>query len=420
MGRLAFRRVLGIALVASLLAVACGGDDPESGNADGGDAGSTEPIIIGAAIAEQGWLNAYDGPNKVSLELAIDQINEEGGILGRQLEVVYADTKSEPDQVANAAISVIEQGAMIGVESCDFDLGAPAAIEFSNKGIVNFSVCASSVVFGPQGIGPLAFSSGNSAAGYAAAISEWAYQEKGWTDAYILEDTVLDYTHEMCDSFKRSWEGQGGTIVGEDTFQQGDESVDAQIGRIKALPEEPDAIRLCSVVPGLGAVIRQIRSAGITSPILAGSESDGTYWHEGVPNLKDFYYTASGSIFGDDENADINEFFASIEEATGEPAADAVSTGGYMLIQALKIAAERAGSIEGTAVAAELEKFSNEPLLIGGTTYTSEFHVPLCRAPAILEASAPGEVAFVTRFQQETVPLPEGVGGGDYLCSSEG
>lgn len=415
---------VGLALLLSLvlLLAACGGDDEEStGGGDGGDGGeaSGEPLIIGAAIAEQGWLSAYDLPNKVSLELAVEDVNADGGILGRPLEVVYSDTKSEPDQVANAALEVIEQGAEIGVVSCDFDLGAPAAIEFQNQGMVSFSVCASSVVFGPKGIGPLAFSGGDSAAGYAAAISEWGYNEQGWESAYILEDQVLDYTHEMCDSFKRSWEGLGGTIAGEDTFQQGDESVDAQINRIKDLPEQPDAIRLCSVVPGLGSVVRQIRAAGIDSPILAGSEADGVYWHEAVPNLKDFFYTAKGSIFGDDEDPAINEFFARIEEETGEPAADSVALGGYGLIESLKIAAENAGTVEGTAVAAELEKFSGEEILPGPTTFTSEFHVALCRPAVIMEASAPEEVSFVTRYQQETIPLPEGAGGGDYICSEE-
>ena len=52
-----------------------------------------------------------------------------GGIDGKPVKIVYADTKSDPAQGANAAIQVLEQGADMLVVSCDFDMGAPAAPE---------------------------------------------------------------------------------------------------------------------------------------------------------------------------------------------------------------------------------------------------------------------------------------------------
>ena len=49
-------------------------------------------------------------------------------MLGKQIEFVTADTKSDQAQGANAAIEVLEEGAELVLVTCDFDFGSPAAI----------------------------------------------------------------------------------------------------------------------------------------------------------------------------------------------------------------------------------------------------------------------------------------------------
>ena len=69
-----------------------------------------DPIIIGAAIALSGFVQPYDdGPLK-GAQLAIADINAKGGVLGRQLTIITADTKSDPAQGTNAAIEVLDMG----------------------------------------------------------------------------------------------------------------------------------------------------------------------------------------------------------------------------------------------------------------------------------------------------------------------
>ena len=60
-----------------------------------GPARAADPIIIGAAIALSGPIAPYDeGPYK-AMEVAVEEINAKGGVLGRPLKIVYADTKSD-------------------------------------------------------------------------------------------------------------------------------------------------------------------------------------------------------------------------------------------------------------------------------------------------------------------------------------
>ena len=163
-------------------------------------------------------------------------------------------------------------------------------------------------------------------------------------------------------------------LVGEDTFKNEDASIAAQITRIKSLPEEPDAIMLCTMMPGAVSAIKQIRAAGINSMILNGSAVDGSYWLSAVPDLSNFYTPVQGSIYGDDPNADVTKFNAVYKEKTGGDPSTQYVYPGYVMIDVWAKAVERAGTTETAAVVAELEKMKDEPTLFGPRTFTSEIH----------------------------------------------
>ena len=75
----------------------------------------------------RGPIAPYDeGPYK-AMEVAVDEINAKGGVLGRPLKIVYADTKSDISYGATAAQQVIDQGAVMVVVTCDYDYGSAAA-----------------------------------------------------------------------------------------------------------------------------------------------------------------------------------------------------------------------------------------------------------------------------------------------------
>ena len=139
-----------------------------------------DPIIIGAAIAQSGVIAPYDeGPAK-AMEVAIEEINAKGGLLGRQIKIIYADTKSDIAYGATAAQDVIDKGASMVVVTCDYDYRqrrrhrSPTAAN-----LIAFSTCAGDPKFGPSGIGPNAFTMATGAPGQAVAMAEWAYQREG-------------------------------------------------------------------------------------------------------------------------------------------------------------------------------------------------------------------------------------------------
>ncbi|MEI8180445.1 ABC transporter substrate-binding protein [Aestuariivirga sp.] len=334
-----------------------------------------DKIVVGFATAQSGFMQAYDKPAEDAARIRIDEINKAGGLLGKQIETVAADTKTDRAEGAKAGLEVIDKGADLVVVSCDYDFGAPAALAAEAAGKVSFFLCAESVKAGIQGVGPHSFSASVLAAVQGATMAEWAYTKKNARSFYRLLDTWTEYNKGICDGF--DWELPKLTdakLVGEDTFKNDDASIAAQITRIKSLPQEPDAIMLCTMMPGGVSAVKQIRAAGIKSMILNGSGMSGSYWLSATPDLTNFYVPDQGSVHGDDPNPKVNEFNATYKAATGGDPSSQYVYPGYVMIDVWAKAVERAKTTDADAVVAELEKMKDEPTLFGPRTFTAELH----------------------------------------------
>lgn len=367
-----------------------------------------DKIVVGFATAETGFMQAYDKPAQDAAMIRIKEINDAGGLLGKQIEVVNADTKTDRAEGAKAGLSVIDAGADMVVVSCDYDFGSPAALAAESAGLPSFFLCAESIKAGIQGVGPNSFSASVLAAVQGATMAEWAYKKKEARTFYRLLDTWTEYNKGICDGF--DWmmpKLTDAKLVGEDTFLNEDASIAAQITRIKALPEEPDAIMLCTMMPGAVSAIKQIRAAGINSMILNGSGVDGSYWLSAVPDLSNFYVPVQGSIYGDDPNPDVTAFNAKFKEVTGGDPSTQYTYPGYVMIDVWAKAVERAGTTETAAVVAELEKMNGEPTLFGPRTFTAELHHQNQARYLIVETNA-GKPGVVDEWTiSEAIPVAD-------------
>lgn len=334
-----------------------------------------EDITIGFAIAKSGWMEAYDTPAATAAKIRIDEINAAGGLLGKKIAIVEADTRTDRAGAAKAGLDLLDQGAQMMIVSCDYDFGAPSALVAEGEGMISFFLCAEDVKAGIQGVGPLSFSSSVLAPVQGATMAEWAHAKREARAAYVLEDTFIEYNKGICTGFEWMFpQLEGAAIVGRDSFKNDDASIAAQITRIKSLDTPPDVIMLCSVMPGAAAAVRQLRAAGIDAPILNGSAVDGSYWLDATPGLSNFVLPVQGSIHGDDPRAEVEAFNRAYEAKTGARPASQYAYPGYVLVDLWAKAVERAGTVDGAAVTAELEKMSDEPTAFGPRSFSSELH----------------------------------------------
>ena len=343
--------VLSLVLVVALVLPGCAAkDDPKTGGTTG------EKIIIGSALCQTGIQAPLDEPALRGAQLAVDELNANGGILGKQVELVAMDGKSDPVTVGNVAKQLIEQGASAIIAPSDFDFGGPASREAQSAGIVGISPCASSPLYGSAALGDKQFTLSMWNTTMGAVTAEYAYKELGYKTVYVITDDFIDYTKSLSKYFIVRFEELGGKVVFEDTYTQGQADVSAQLARIKALPEKPDFIYISSYMPDLALMIRTLRESGVTQPVLGGDSYDDPSLFEalGAQYGSEVYFDTHGYL-SDDANPKYSAFAAAYEKKFSKAPEAVWIMPGYDVVMVIAQAMEKAGSTDGAEVAKAME-----------------------------------------------------------------
>lgn len=366
----------------------------------------SDKIIIGAPQCLTGIQASLDEPALRGMKLAVDVLNAKGGVLGKQVELISMDGKSDPVTVGNAAKQMIDQGAMAIIAPSDFDFGGPASREAQKAGIVGLSPTASSPLYGSKQLGDKQFTMSMWNTTMGAVGAEYAYKTKGWKSAYVITDDFIDYTKSLSRYFDSRFKELGGTIVHEDTYTQGQGDVSAQLARFKALKTKPDFIYVSSYMPDLAMIIRTFRQAGVNVPVMGGDSYDdpalfkalGTqYGNDVYFDTHGFLSTGANPLYGDFLTAYKKKFNAEPDSMMVLP--------GYDSVMVLAQAMNAAGSTDGAKVAKamETEKFD----LLTGTLQWSDAasgHMP--NISAVMVQVQGGKPEFIGWITPEKVPAP--------------
>lgn len=338
---------------------------------------AADDIVIGFAVAQSGSVAAYDDNGTKTAQIFIDDINARGGVLGKKLRAVFADTKSDRAEGAKAGQEVVNQGADLVVGTCDYDFGAPALLQAQKAGKISVFLCAEDAKAGVAGVGPYAFTAGVAAQLEGASLAEWGYDKQGYRNAYVLLDDTVEYTKSVCAGFDWLFPKRGGTIVGRDTFKNGDASIASQVTRLRTAMAagKVDAIVFCSYLPGGSSAIRQIRAAGIDLPILASSTFDGTYWLDAVPDLTNFYVPVQASVYGDDPRPEVTALIERYRQKFHDGPVTEFAFPIYSFLQLWAQAVEKAGTVDAAKVVAVLNAFRDEPSILGPRSFSPQLHI---------------------------------------------
>lgn len=348
-----------------------------------GAAFAADDIIIGAAVAESGWMTAFDGPSLAGFKVFLDEVNANGGVDGHKLVLKIVDTTTTQPGAKDAATQLINDGAQILLTSANFDMGAPAGNVAQAQGMLNFSLGAASPLYGPDGIGPQAYSSAPSTYLEGNAIAQ-TLADLGSTKPFVLIDDTIDYSSQVGDGVKAQFAKLGITLAGEATFKNGDTSIATQISQIEA--SGADSIAIATFLPGGATALLQIRAAKLNQPIGAPLGMGGTDWVAGVGNLGEFYQTAVASVYGDDPDPEVQAFVEKFTAATGAPPATSQAIEGYNVGELIAAALlETGGSTEGATLSAALDKMTAFKMLGGEITYTEAVHIKASGPVTILK-----------------------------------
>ena len=351
-------------------------------------AATGKPIVIGAAIDLTKNMAPFDAPALEAAKIEIAKINAAGGVNGRPLEIKPLNDQLDPTQTKADALKLVDQGVNIGWVTCDVDYATPAITEFLTAKLLTVSPCIGTDQMGPSRFGApgqLAFTFGNPAQQDGAAMAEYAIS-RGWKTADVVTDKLLVYFQNVCTAFTDRFQQLGGKIVDQESFTQGDKTINNVATRVNG--KAASVIAFCtSFAADQPAFVDSLRTLGNQTPIIDGWASDGAYWWSKNPKITNFYFLTYASALAPDPSAAVRAFEAKMK-AIGQPA----QTGGFITgadtIDAIVYAIKKAGgSTNGAKLAAILSHLTKFQTLGGPISFTPALHSPVGRPYRVVEVN---------------------------------
>jgi branched-chain amino acid transport system substrate-binding protein len=366
---------LALACIGIVGLAACGGDE-ETDATDEGTETTAEArggeslecrdgfITVGIAKAQSGPASFFDIAGTRGAKIAFAQINENGGIKGCQIRTIEGDTQSDPAVGAQVARRLLNQGAQILLVPDDFDLGIGAARVGQNAGVLTLSTAASSVDFA-RAVGDTFFNSGPTTTQLGEAQARFAVG-RGWDTTFFVVDEGLAYFTEQVDAYTSLYEQEGGEIVGRDSVDtlSGQSDFGATITRIQNADPAPQVIDVQMIFPNVGTFVRQLRAAGIDTPVLGNVTLQTRELPEiAGRNVTDIYYAAQvyfeGAGQDDDTDSDIAAFAEAYEEEFGTFPEQANGPGSYQALMAINEALQQEDVVDAASAAAAIRAQEN-------------------------------------------------------------
>ncbi|WP_029029796.1 ABC transporter substrate-binding protein [Salinarimonas rosea] len=334
-----------------------------------------EPIRIAALYSLTGGLSSLDGPSLKGAELHVAQINEAGGVLGRPLELVVFDTRTDQQVTATAAQEAVSSDVVAGFGQSDTTFVMAAAPTFQEAGIPFVTSGATHPML-PTWVGDHMFMAAFGDDDQSYAIADYAYDTMGLRRVYVWTDNSMDFTRALTKFFVERFEERGGEIIAEDFFMMGDTDFSAQIARLDAVDPAPDGVFISAIPSEAGLTVRQIREAGIDMPIVSGDGFD-TQLVATVPgpeHANDVFFSTHTYLA--DDRPEVQAFIDAYTEHFGNAPENSFAPLGYDAVGLIANAIEQAGSAEPSAIRDALAATRDYPAVTGTISYTRENMVP--------------------------------------------
>ena len=368
-------------------AAACSGDDSEAG-----------PIKIGYAAAVTGELAAYDSPSGV--QCAIDRVNDAGGVLGRQLELVVKDMASDPVQAGTVGQELLDEGVALILGPPTDDTALPIAQVAAGSNVAVLAVTATQPALTQAADNAFMTAYGDNQSGAVAA--EVAY-ESGLRSAWLmLTRDIGSYGIVTPNAFADAFTRLGGAVVGEGNWSYGVNEFGSQVNEIVGSSPAPDVVFFAGPVPDNAAFIRQLRAAG-SDAVVYGTDGfdDPAFLEVGQADIEGTTFSTLG--FPEAGSA-LLEFFDDCE-ARGHDVRNVFTGMGGDAVAVVVAALESAGSAEPADVTEALRGLDEvQGVVTDSITYKDVGGTPL-RNIAVVTVQD-GEFTLVEWRRPAFIPEP--------------
>ena len=354
----------------------------------------TGPIKIGWIGSITGNQALFGQSEQAALKMFFEEVNAAGGINGRTFEVIYYDSKGDPQEAVSAARRLVGQDKVVAIIGPNASSQARPVAEVLNETQVPGIATAATnplVTVGEDGaVKPYMFRAcfidpyqGSVAAGFSI-------DELDAATAAVLYDVGDDYSQGIVKYFVQEFEGKGGAIVSDEAFNSGDDDFRPQLTRIREA--NPDVIFMPLSYREVALSARQARELGVTATFMGTDTWPSDELLTMAADAVEGAFYVNHLDFDDPNVQEFKNKYIAREgrapELNGYLAWDAA----LMVVEAIK----EANSFEPTAIRDALRTI-NVSGLTGDIVINPETHNPDNKRAAIIKITN-GEYKFVMYY----------------------
>jgi branched-chain amino acid transport system substrate-binding protein len=325
---------IGLALL-PLIGGACqkktpGSDTPAAAN----------EIVIGEYGSTTGSEANFGQSTHNGVTMAVEEINQAGGIKGKKVKLVSYDDQGKTSEVGTAVTRLITSDhatAIIGEVASSLSIAGGQIAQQHGVPMVSPSSTNPKVTEVGDFVFRVCFT--DPFQGYVMA--KFATQGKdqgglGVKKVAVLIDQRQAYAQGLAKYFEEALTKLGGTVVDKESYQGGDQDFSAQLSKIKQAA--PEALYIPGYYTDVANIAKQVRAAGISAPLLGG---DG--WESvqdiGGEAIQGAYYSNHYST--DEKRTEVTAFVGKYEQKHGKKP-DSMAALGYDAMMIIKHAIEAA------------------------------------------------------------------------------
>jgi branched-chain amino acid transport system substrate-binding protein len=398
--------IAALAVVAIAAAAGCGGGSSSSGSTGGTSAGTGAggkelTLTLGFSGALSGAYAAYDQPLLNGMEMAAKQIEAAGGYKGVHVKIVSKDNKDDQTLTATTTQELLDQGIKVFVLSTADVVTAEGLLVAQSGGISSVGANTAGQIVKDVGESTFMIVAPDNEG--AAAGGQYAC-DTGYKNAYLLGSPEIPYTKLLPEYFADAFAHDcGGKITGRDTYKIGQTDFGTQVTKIQNANPQPDVIYTSIFVPDSGVFLKQLRSAGVTIPVVTVDGNDSSLFVDSGGSAVDgVVYTTHA--FPTPGSLDA-QFIADYTKLMGKkPESNTIEAMGRDNVYVFAEAASRAGSTEPQAVLNEVLGLKDFQLVTGKMSLDPSSRLPIKEVTLVKMKGT--EFTFLDAFTPEYIPEP--------------
>lgn len=321
----------------TLLLTACGGAK---------EATEADVMKIGGIGPLTGPLAIYGVTSTNGSKLAFDEINKNGGILGKQVEYIVLDEKGDSTEAVTAYNKLVDEGivALVGDITSKPSLAVAEVAAQDNMPMIT----PTGTQFNITEAGPNVFRVCFTDPYQGVVLANFAKNNLGAKTAAIVVNNSSDYSDGVAKAFVEQAEKLGLTVVAKEGYSDGDKDFRAQLTKIA--PTNPDVLVVPDYYEQAGLIATQAREVGIKSTFIGPDGWDGvskTLDSSAYGAIENAYFTNHYSL--QDQSDKVQNFLKAYRAAYNEDPS-AFSALSYDAAYMFKAAIEKAGTTDKQAV----------------------------------------------------------------------